>query len=360
MYILLINLAFRIKYYLLIVFLTFFLCFWLTFQGGSKDSLDYVKWHPGHYVSVDTRVDTLDFLNRHSDILFSNHIQGILKKMYWGDLEIRPGEYDFSELDSILHKLEEHNKYLFLLVLDRSFVHGCSPGTPMPNYIFRQSNGRYRAALSNGRNGCSAAVWDPWVMNRFILLMRALGSRYDLNPNFHGLSTPESALDTEVRYDKNKYKKQFIRLYKETRHAFPHSLILANLNYLTFDGISSESNLMDIAQVVESEGGGISTPDSVPSRDTPFNFVAEKFKGKLAIAPRADSVFIDLQLDTPFVINNFNIERLGASFIFWANWHRDQPNYLESTVIPSIREMNANPNHYSQLVSQCPSSLSCS
>lgn len=347
------------RFFVLAIFGVVVFCFWLAHETLGNNFKSTSKWHPGHYITVGPRNNTLDFIARHPSIVSDGHIRGILKKVYWGDLENDSGEYDFAEIDATLNELEKSNKYLFLLVLDRSFSHGCSSGTPMPAYVYDHDNGRYRVDLSNNRNGCTAAIWEPWVMDRLINLMRALGARYDMNPSFHGISSPESALDTAEPYDKGIYKEQFIRLLQETRLAFPHSLVLANLNYLTFDGVSSESNLTDIAEIVEDFGGGLSTPDSIPSRATPFNVVAQKFKGRVAIAPRADTSFIDLQQDTPFSISRFNIETLGANFIFWASWHRNESNYLENVVLPDLREMVRNPTRYFEFNTQCPTSTEC-
>lgn len=347
------------RFFVLTIFGAVVFCFWLAHGTLGNNFKNTSKWHPGHYITVGPRTNTLDFIAKHPSIVSDDHIRGILKKVYWGDLESNSGEYDFAGIDRILSELERSNKYLFLLVLDRSFSHGCSPGIPMPEYIYAHDNGRYRAELNNNRNGCAAAVWEPWVMDRFISLMRALGARYDINPSFHGISSPESALGTAESYDKESYKEQFIRLLQETRLAFPHSLVLGNLNYLSFDGVSSESNLTDIAEIVEEFGGGLSTPDSIPSRATPFNFIAQKFKGRVAIAPRADTSFIDLQQDTPFSIARFNIDSLGANFIFWAPWHRDDSSYLENVVLPDLREMIRNPKTYPELNTQCPKSIQC-
>ncbi|MBE9138217.1 hypothetical protein IQ254_13645 [Nodosilinea sp. LEGE 07088] len=197
------------------------------------------------------------------------------------------------------------------------------------------------------------------MTDRFIALMQALGDRYDGVASFHGIASPESALGTVDEYDKSQYKEQFMRLFRETRQAFPHSLVLATLNYLSFDGMGHDVNLTDIANVAEELGGGISTPDSLLSRDTPFNPIAEQFKGRIAIAPMIDSSALDLNQDTPIALNQFNVERLGASFLFWSPWHRDQDRYLERTVMPGIQALVANPDQYPPLVQACPTALRC-
>jgi hypothetical protein len=325
----------------------------------GESGLDGTKWHPGHYISVGPTTNTADFLERNSDIVTSDSIQGILKKIYWGTLEPEMGEYDFSEIDRALAALEVNNKHLFLTVWDRSFVDGCNPGLPLPGYIYNRDGGRYWSALSRNRNGCAAASWEPWVTDRFIALMEALGDRYDGMASFQGIASPESALGTVDKYDKSQYKEQFIRLFQATHRAFPHSLVLATLNYLGFDGMGHDANLTDIANVVEELGGGISTPDSIISRDTPFNPLAERFKGRIAIAPMIDTSAVDLKQDNPIALNQFNVERLGASFLFWSPWHRDQDQYLQRTVIPAIQTIVANPTQYPPLVQACPASLQC-
>jgi hypothetical protein len=342
-------------------FLVAVLCSVFVFSAPSpaQTSQRPVKWNPGHYIAIGPSTNSLSFLRSNSEVLTSPHVKGVMKKIYWGDLEPEMGRYDFSEIDSLLAELKKSDKHLFITVWERSFVDGCSPGTPMPGYVYSRDGGRYRAALSGGRRGCAAAMWEPWVTDRFIALTKALGARYDGDPNFDGLASAETALGTATPYDKQKYKEQMIRLLRETRRAFPNSLVLATMNYLSFSRVSHEQNLGDIAKVMQEIGGGISTPDSVPSRVTPFNRVAASYKGKVAIAPMVDSSFIDLQRDTPSAINRLNVSDLGANFLFWAPWHRSQPDYLKRTVLPAIREIETNRSRYPQLVRSCPSSLRC-
>jgi hypothetical protein len=124
--------------------------------------------------------------------------------------------------------------------------------------------------------------------------------------------------------------------------------------------MNHERNLGDIAKVMQEIGGGISTPDSVPSRNTPFNSVAASFKGKVAIAPMVDPSFIDLSRDTPTAINRFNVQNLGANFLFWSDWHRYQADYLKRTVLPGLAQIRRNPSQNPQIIQTCPSSLRCS
>jgi hypothetical protein len=315
-----------------------------------------VKWHPGHYVTIAGHVDGPQFLDWHPDLLEGSAVQGVLKKIYWGDVEVAPGKYDFAAVDQLLDILEPHHKSLFVMVLDRTFVQGCGPGLPLPQHLYDRPNSHAR--LDGDRNGCAAATWDPGVMGRYIQLLRTLGERYDSHAAFQGIALEESALDTVVTYDKRVYKEQLMRLFRELRPALPRSLVLANLNYLNFDGVSHETNLGDIAALVARLGGGITTPDSVPSRGTPFNAVARRFRGQVAIAPMVDSTFVDLRRDTATAIHRFNVENLGANFVFWAPWHRDQEDYLERTVLPALQTL-ATETGQPPINRQCPRSLRC-
>ena len=291
-----------------------------------------VKWHPGHYVETG-RANGLQFVKSNRGILTSPDVEGVKFKIYWGKLEKGPGEYDFSQIDAMLNELSKHGKNLVLHVMDRSFHDGARD--VLPGYIVK--NSQYWSNLNKTRKGAAAAMWNPAVVERYVDLMEAIAKRYDNHPNFQGVTLTESALDVERRYDKQQYKEQYIRLFEETAEAFDNSIVLANLNYLSGNGKNSQQNLLDIAKVVaKHDNGGITTPDSVLSRPTSFNNIAKSFKGDLLIAPSAQATFIDLKRDSVQAINNLNVNQLGANFIFWAHWHKNDSRYVENRVIPGL------------------------
>ena len=51
--------------------------------------------------------------------------------------------------------------------------------------------------MAEDPGGCIARLWDPGVANRFNLLVKALGDRYDKHPNFEGIKFPESIINID-------------------------------------------------------------------------------------------------------------------------------------------------------------------
>ena len=291
-----------------------------------------VKWHPGHYVETG-RAHGLQFIRKNDEILKSDAVEGVKLKIYWSELEKGRGRYDFSTIDAVLAELQKHGKNLVLHVLDRTFHDG--PRAALPGYIV--NNREHWSPLRKAKNGAAASIWKPQVMDRYIELMEAIAKRYDDHPNFQGVTLTETALDSVQRYDKQQYKEQYIRLFEATAKAFDDSIVLANLNYLSGNGRTSEQNLRDIANVVAKySNGGITTPDSVLSRPTPFTRITKELKGDVLIAPSAQATFIDLKRDSVQAINNLNVNQLGANFLFWAHWHKNDSRYVENRVIPFL------------------------
>ena len=291
-----------------------------------------MEWNPGHYIETGRR-NGLQFIRNNDEILKSDAVEGVKLKIYWGDIETGRGRYDFSTIDAVLAELQKHGKHLVLHVLDRTFHDGARAA--LPDYIV--NNRDHWSPLRKANNGAAAAIWRPQVMDRYIDLMEAIAQRYDGHPSFQGVTLTETALDTDQRYNKQQYKEQYIRLFEATAKAFDDSIVLANLNYLSGNGKTSEQNLRDIANVVARYGnGGITTPDSVLSRPTPFTRIIKDFKGDLLIAPSAQATFIDLKRDSVQAINNLNVNQLGANFLFWAHWRKNDSRYVENRVIPFL------------------------
>jgi hypothetical protein len=230
-----------------------------TTPSGSKTPVGsgHVKWNPGHYMASYTTLfpgDTLAKIQGElGDLAGWDNIVGYRALTTWGALEPAPGKYDFSTLDALLNHLRtaySKPKHLVLVVLPGRFggALGSSDGRAVPLHI--QSGAAYGASPVAGSYGWwnkdstegssagyVAALFRPAVMDQYIALVRALGARYDGDPNFEGIMFQEGSWMLGLYKNAPDYTKeaniaQLKRMLLAATSAFPRTNVIMQNTWL--------------------------------------------------------------------------------------------------------------------------------
>ena len=198
------------------------------------------------------------------DLAAWNNIVGYRVLTTWGALEPAPGKYDFSALDATLNSFRtkfSKPKHLVLVVLPGLFASslGDNDGSAVPLYI--QQDAAYGASPVAGRYGWwgknsagassgayVAAMFRPAVMDRYIALVRALGARYDGDPNFEAIMFQEDSWMIGLYYGAPDYDKaanvaQLKRMLLAATAAFPHTNVIMQNTWLEDAGPTQDFEL---------------------------------------------------------------------------------------------------------------------
>jgi hypothetical protein len=205
-----------------------------------------VKWHPGHYLEA-YHPDKPD---EYSAALSSPYMKGIQMRYRWRELEPEKGKYNFTTIDNNLTEVKAKGKRLLIYLLDQDYWGNNS----VPDYMINDP------AYSGGQvfkgNRCNPKFWEQPVMDRYIALVKALGAKYDSDPNFEGISTNERDIGAkDDSYSDRKYIDQIKRAQAAMVEAFPNSLVFESLGWTPF--------LSEVMDNVYNLGIGITCSDLV-------------------------------------------------------------------------------------------------
>lgn len=216
-----------------------------------------IKWNPGHYMAsygvVYNSQATAFMQTETNDLNNQDAILGYRMAITWGAMEPTQGNYDFSAIDTVLHRLKTaYNKPKHLVILLWLYGQGAlgqDDTRVIPAYI--QQGASYGASPVSGSygwwgknsNGQSTGMYAPAlyyapVMNRFIALVQALGQHLDGDPNVEALFIQEDATvpqaaasfgSVDPHFSDDAWLAQLERLLPAATAAFPHtSVIMAN------------------------------------------------------------------------------------------------------------------------------------
>lgn len=256
------------------------------------------KWSPGHYALVyDSRflsmVDNPALIAEFDSWVASlpPGIIGVQGGAYWRDLEKEKGVYDFRLIDIQLEICARYGKKLFCSISEKQFN---MPWSPAPRYISTEYDGVVPMTPSTGQ---SARIWDTRVLERFCLLIDALGERYDSHPSFEGIEFMETSFSCDPKveaqrgYRTNDYITAYITLLTRARKAFRNSVIIQELNDLPSTGAVDEITMADFVAACADIGVGIGGPDLYPDtqrnpkrrRIASYDFYTD-YAGKIPLA----------------------------------------------------------------------------
>ncbi len=210
-------------------------------------------------------------------------VTGIMKRYSWRSLEPTAGNYDFSELQSDLSWAQSQGVRLIVMIEDKTFV----PERATPAYLDAYS-------IPNIGGGYSTLRWNPYVISRMQLLLRAMG-RFDSNPWLEGIATqetamslPSTALDANG-YTPEKYRDSYITMLNTASTSFPTSRIFWFMNFFP----RNQAYIGTIATAMIGKGVVMGGPDVLPDEPALLNMTYpfyDQFQGKLPLFAQIEDI----------------------------------------------------------------------
>jgi hypothetical protein len=237
-------------------------------RGGTTrpdEPLLAKKWEPGNYLllyagdSNDLSADAATLTSRCNEVGAESSVSGMMIRVPWDELESTQGNYDFSPIDTLLTCMGGHEKYLWLLILDRYFGAGPTFNCPVPTYV-RNLGGTDNGCMETN-TGSMAALHRTAIMDRQIALFDAICEYYEDEPYFHGFYPEESApaqgqVGAPGDFTNSGYVAQLIRRDEATALACVKSLYMSSINFPTNDTL-----MIDMVSSAHAAGIGIGGPD---------------------------------------------------------------------------------------------------
>lgn len=235
------------------------------------------KYNPGHYIDLLRYQTTSDRSDTYITDAIRPGVTGVQVRYYWRDLETSPGVYDFSRIQHDLDLLSSQGLRLIVNPADKTFKNEM----PVPAYLADYT-------LSNRKGGYTVERWKPYVVDRWVKLMEALGERFDGNPYFEAIATEESALGvddavlTANGYTPENYRDALIDMLTRTAAAFPTSRVFWYMNFFPMrqDYIAQVASA--VAPLEVAMGGPDILPDNTSIARLAYPFY-EQFAGTMPL-----------------------------------------------------------------------------
>lgn len=384
----------------------------LAFTGLIMTQIDSaqagIKWYPGHYYTIlpgDTpttkwREEQMEKI--YTEIASTPAIRGLQMRLMWNELESTRGNYTFLNdpqnnhpINKILARLKPLNKRLVLQVKLRGFD---KTETIVPDYmktaefdggIFKYGDFCGTNCTPTGWHGNGLKLWNANVKTRLLALMKALGDKYNSDPNFQGVGFIETAFGvplagegvTTANY--NNWFTNSMEVNRQTRLFFPNTMVMQETNF-PIDMI--KSYIQDDPNSLVKNGIALSCPDTFEfddglnrdfgSKGGPAGVYAyfKKYAGIVPIAPTVmrrnyqwtSNNFNDKTGHEPTIMEilTFARDTLKANYIFWNRVGIDSTgvtvDYYKRVLAtlnnPIIRDA---PNGAGTLTATCPSMYTC-
>lgn len=193
-----------------------------------------------------------------------NNFVGVQRRIFWKDLEQRPGEYIFSELKNDLDFCTANNLYYQVQVIYKSF-----DGTnPMPEYL-QEYSATYAYTNPEGKQGSGFINpwWDDYCRGRLVALYCAIGDYFDKSPNFYGIASQETSVGNinninNISYSPTKSAKGIVDLVNKACKALPTSYFFLYMNYIEGNNSLMTSVVEEISEPNFLWGGPDILPDN--------------------------------------------------------------------------------------------------
>jgi hypothetical protein len=208
------------------------------------------KYHPGQYVVLFKSQDD----HRTMLATLKPGVIGFVKRYTWRSLEPTPGNYNFSELRDDLTWTAAYGMRLIVLIEEKTFVAERSTPAYLDAYTVRNTLGGY-----------TPMRWNPYVVGRMNLLMKALG-RFDGDWNFEGVATQETALSVASSvldshgYTPEKYRDAYISILSTAAASMPTSRVFWFMNFFP----RNQTYIAAVANAVAAKGVVMGGPDVQP------------------------------------------------------------------------------------------------
>ncbi len=317
----------------------------LASLAATSVSAQAIKFHPGHYVNLNGGATIESHLRSIDEISGVSSIKGVGIRIWWKDLETSRGVYDFSRIDTYLKRLRPYNKRLVIRLMDRSFNTTSSPSEIIPSYMMTST---YGGGVTRSRTGGYVArLWDPVVMDRLIALYRAIGSRYNDDAHFEGITTEESTLSLPSPfppgYSHRALRIQYERLVNNVRSAMPNTAVFMNTNWI--------GSLDEMSLLVQAMVGPYAATNSSNTVPTAINLgqrvwigggnMGADYRGLLPIGTSVEAGELGGKLGSflPSQIGSFAYNTLRANYVFWVqnNWAGGSAQRWSTGILPYLR-----------------------
>lgn len=295
-----------------------------------------LKFHPGHYVSLNHHDAPENVLPALAAI---PGVRGVQIRYPWRRLEPSPEVYDLSSLATDLALARRHGLQLVAFIEDKTFF---TDAHHLPDDLAS-------LALPFQRGGRVAKRWDPVVVARLGALLEAIGARFDDDPAFEGIALQESAMgfsraiERRHGYTPERYRDALKAILRAARAALPTSQVFWYMNFLE----GRQAYLADVAETAVSERVAMGGPDVLPDRPSLVRLtypLYARFSGRLTL-------FCSIQNDSyahrrtsgegywslPELLR-FARDDLGVSYLFWnrKDWRKPPDSWSWPDAVAAI------------------------
>jgi hypothetical protein len=282
------------------------------------------KYHPGHYIGL---------LRGHTEqVYLDTSIQpgvvGIQKRYTWRSLEPSLGTYDFSQIQADLLWAQANGMRMIVMIEDKTF----QPDQPLPAYLVQYS-------VPNRAGGYTALRWQPYVVERFKALIKALGGRFDANPSLEGIATQETSLSLngtaldQHGYTPEKYRDAYIDILTSASTSFPTSRIFWYMNFFP----RNQAYIGAVATAVSGKGVVMGGPDVLPENNALVKMAYpyyDQFRGKLPLFGQVEDICYNALHETSGYstkywtmpeLYRFGRDDLHLNYMIWVRISRPDP-----------------------------------
>jgi len=199
-----------------------------------------MKWNPGHYI-----LSTLDSSGLEKLIIEFKDLPsmlGVQRQYYWSQLEPSKGVYDYTLIENDLALAKKYGKKLSIVIKYKYQISATE--SSLPQYIINLPNalvdgisvpsyyiqGKVGDGLFN--EGQNANFGHPGTLAGFNNLLKALGSKYDSNPDITHLQFIETAIGASPDASEVKIFLDGVeKMETAAKAAFPTTPLFQSLNY---------------------------------------------------------------------------------------------------------------------------------
>ncbi len=295
-------------------------------SGGPTE----VKWFPGHYLTLDSNQPREGW----KVIAGKNHFVGGQRIYTWRQLEPQAGKYDFTAVEADLALLRQQNQRLILEIWDNSFDGHLQP---VPDYLLTPAYQGGIARPTQSPRVVRTKRWVPAVMDRYLLLMEALGKRFDGDPSFAGLIHTETAMENKGAgfedFNGVAFDAQMRRLMVASRKSFPHTPVIVFGNWYPYRG---PEGLAALAKQAQEVGVGWGGPDLVLGKKIWGYDIIRANAGRMPLGLSAQYDSFKGEWTVPQLLDL--AQELKLNFVFWGYFNRSKTGGLSfaKDVLPVV------------------------
>jgi hypothetical protein len=281
-------------------------------------------------------------------------------KFTWRSLEPSKGVYSFMSIYDDLSYLKKKGKGLFLQIQDVSFVPSIKN---VPDYLLNDPSyhGGVDPQYEFSDDADSKAViqgwvarrWDPKVAERFHLLLKELGKRFD--GQVDGITLPETSVDfgsTGKYYPKGFSPDGYVQVIKANmaaaKAAFSRSVFIQYANFMPGEWLpwDDKGYLSAVYSYAKEIGAGAGGPDLIPYRKGQMNHAyhfAKLYAGTIPLGFAVQEGNYSQQNAntgkrmTIQDIYDFATGQLGVNYIFWY----PQEPYFSRDLLPFLLKLSS-------------------